>query len=74
MWWVYLIKLRTGSHVEISSRESHCLCVCVCVCVCARARAHYVQGDLGGKVNILGCDSIAHCEEIIPYKRVSNSE
>ena len=61
-----MINLRIGSDVETSSRESHCLCVCVCV--------YFIQGDSGRKVNILGGDSIVHCEETIPFKHVSNSE
>jgi hypothetical protein len=31
----------------------------MCVGVCARA----LQGDSGGKANILGGDSISHCEK-----------
>ena len=26
---------------------------------------HYIQGDSGGKINILGCDCIGHCGEKI---------
>ena len=35
---------------------------------------YLIQGDSGGKVNILGGDSIGHCEKIISYQQVSNSE
>ena len=33
-----------------------------------------IQGDSGGSVNILGGDSMGHCEIKNSYKRVSNSE
>jgi hypothetical protein len=33
-----------------------------------------LQGDSGGKVNILGGDSIDHCEKKSLYGHVSNSE
>ena len=36
--------------------------------------AENVQGDLGGKGNIVGGDSIGHCEKNSLYERVSNSE
>jgi hypothetical protein len=38
------------------------------------ALALYIQGDLGGKFNILGGDSSGHCEEKSLYEHVSNSE
>ena len=34
----------------------------------------YAPNDLGGKVNILGDDSIGNSEERSPYEHVSNSE
>jgi hypothetical protein len=34
----------------------------------------YIQGDSGGKVNILGRDSICPCEKNNLYEHVSNSE
>jgi len=33
-----------------------------------------IQGDSRGKVNILGCDKIGHCEKISAYEHVSKSE
>jgi hypothetical protein len=33
-----------------------------------------IQGDLGGKVNNLGGDSIGHCQYKSSYEYVSNSE
>jgi hypothetical protein len=33
-----------------------------------------IQGDSGGKFNILGCDSIGHGEKKSSYEYVSNSE
>jgi hypothetical protein len=36
--------------------------------------AKIIQGDSGGKVNILGGDSIGHCEEKSSYEHVPNSE
>jgi hypothetical protein len=33
-----------------------------------------IQGDSEGKVNILGSDSIGHCEKKNSYENVSNSE
>ena len=33
-----------------------------------------IQSDSGGKVNILGDDSIGHCETKSLYDQVSNSE
>jgi hypothetical protein len=35
---------------------------------------HYIQGDSGGKANILGGDSIGNCEKKSLYEYVSNSE
>jgi hypothetical protein len=34
----------------------------------------HIQGDIGGKVNILGDDTIGHCEKKSSYEHVSNSE
>jgi hypothetical protein len=33
-----------------------------------------IQGDSGGKINILGGDEIGHCEKKSSYEHVSNSE
>jgi len=33
-----------------------------------------IQGDSGGNVNILVCESIGHCDKQSSYKHVSNSE
>jgi hypothetical protein len=33
-----------------------------------------IQGDSGGKVNILGGNSIGHCEKKSSYEHVPNSE
>jgi hypothetical protein len=33
-----------------------------------------IQSDSGGKVNILGGDSIGRCEKNVHYQQVSNSE
>ena len=34
----------------------------------------YKEGDSGGKVNILGRDTVGHCETISSYEHLSNSE
>ena len=35
---------------------------------------HCIQGDSGGNVNVLGDDSISHCDKKSSYRHVSNSE
>jgi hypothetical protein len=35
---------------------------------------HIVQGDSGGKMNIVGCDCFVRCEKESLYEHVSNSE
>ena len=45
------------------------MCVYVRVCACVRASACvcFIQGDLGGKVNILGGDNTDHCvQKVLP--------
>jgi hypothetical protein len=37
-------------------------------------QCYYIKGDSGGKVIILGGDSIGHCEKNSSYEHVSNSE
>jgi hypothetical protein len=34
----------------------------------------FIQGDLGGKINILGADSIGHREKLSSYEHVSHSK
>jgi hypothetical protein len=36
--------------------------------------ASFIQGDSGRKINILGADSVGHCEKNILYDLLSNSE